>query len=143
MTAARHKIHQVAVIPIRAGRICLITSRSGKRWVVPKGCLEPDKTAGQVGLLEAWEEAGLVGVLGREAVGTYIYKKCGNTYHVTVFLMQVTRVTLNWPECSWRKRRWVQATKARALVEHRGLREIIQTLMPRTAAQPFARKLVG
>jgi 8-oxo-dGTP pyrophosphatase MutT (NUDIX family) len=141
MTTARANIEQVAVIPIRNGRIGLITSRSGKRWVVPKGCIEPDKTSGQVALLEAWEEAGWVGVLGQQPVGAYLYKKCGNTYHVTVFPMHVTRVANQWPELSRRRRCWVLPAKARALIEHRGLRDLIAATM--TAKRTLILRIAG
>ena len=39
------KVKQAAAIALWHGRVCLVTSRSGKRWVVPKGCLEPGKSA--------------------------------------------------------------------------------------------------
>src|SRR5262245_41164227 len=68
-------LRQAAVIPVRDGQVCLVSSRSGKRWVVPKGCMEPGKTAGEVALLEAWEEAGLLGRLAPEPVGSYVYEK--------------------------------------------------------------------
>src|SRR5271170_4926132 len=90
MAALSTFIQQAAAIPVRAGRVCLISSRSGKRWIVPKGCLELNKTTTQIALEEAWEEAGLVGILAEDPVGSYFYEKAGNTYQVTVYLMQVT-----------------------------------------------------
>jgi len=69
MTDTPDYIRQAAAIPIRSGQICLVTSSSGKRWVIPKGMIEPGTTAGQIALQEAWEEAGLVGVLRPEPVG--------------------------------------------------------------------------
>src|SRR5436305_5205353 len=95
-------IRQAAVVPMRGAQVCLVTSRNGKRWVVPKGCMEPGKTAGEVALQEAWEEAGLVGLLQPEPVGSYIYEKDGFTCYVTVFLMQVTGTVENYPESSLR-----------------------------------------
>ena len=39
-------IPQAAAIPIKAGRICLVTARSnGNRWVIPKGKIDPGNTA--------------------------------------------------------------------------------------------------
>src|ERR1700678_3788563 len=95
-------LRQAAAIPIRAGQVCLVSSRSGKRWVIPKGCLEPGMTAGEIALQEAWEEAGLSGVLQQEPVGSYVYEKAGFTCHVTVFLMQVSAAADDWPERSFR-----------------------------------------
>jgi 8-oxo-dGTP pyrophosphatase MutT (NUDIX family) len=106
MGAPPKYIPQAAAIPVRAGRVCLVSSRSGKRWVIPKGCLEPGKTAGQIALQEAWEEAGLVGVLKPEPVGSYVYEKAGTRYHVTAFLLHVEAVVRDYPEGGWRTRRW-------------------------------------
>jgi 8-oxo-dGTP pyrophosphatase MutT (NUDIX family) len=119
-------LRQAGAIPVRGGRVCVVTSRSGKRWVVPKGCLEPGKTAGEIALQEAWEEAGLVGVLRPEPVGSYVYEKAGLTCHVTVFLMQVTDGMEDWPERGLRERCWVNFTEAMARIDDPGLRELIR-----------------
>jgi 8-oxo-dGTP pyrophosphatase MutT (NUDIX family) len=119
-------IRQAAAIPVRGERVCLVTSRSGKRWVIPKGCLEPGKTAGEIALQEAWEEAGLVGVLQPEPVGSYVYEKAGLTCHVTVFLMQVTEVATQWPEEELRERVWLTFDQALKRVEEPALRELIR-----------------
>jgi 8-oxo-dGTP pyrophosphatase MutT (NUDIX family) len=120
-------ILQAAVVPLRGGQVCLVTSRGGKRWVVPKGCLEPGKTAGEIALQEAWEEAGLVGVLHPEPVGSYLYEKAGTICHVTVFLMQVTESAGEWPEQSFRRRSWLGLNQALTRLEDPGLREIVRS----------------
>jgi 8-oxo-dGTP pyrophosphatase MutT (NUDIX family) len=119
-------IRQAAAIPIRGGRVCLVTSRSGGRWVVPKGHLEPGKTAGQIALQEAWEEAGLTGVLLPEPIGSYLYTKYGNTYHVIVFGMEVTDAADDWPERTLRQRAWLDPGEAGQRVQENGLRELIR-----------------
>ena len=119
-------IRQAAAIPIKKGQLCLVTSRSGKRWVIPKGTMEPGKTAGEIALQEAWEEAGLTGVLQREPVGSYLYEKLGFVHHVIVFIMRVTDVANDWPEQSFREREWVQLDEAPVRVEEPGLRELVR-----------------
>jgi 8-oxo-dGTP pyrophosphatase MutT (NUDIX family) len=119
-------VRQAAAIPVKGERVCLITSRSGKRWVIPKGCLEPGKTSGEIALQEAWEEAGLVGVLQPEPVGSYVYEKASLTCHVTVFLMQVTEVASQWPEEEVRERVWLTFAQALQHVEEVALRELIR-----------------
>jgi 8-oxo-dGTP pyrophosphatase MutT (NUDIX family) len=121
-------IQQAAVIAVRARRVCLVRSRSRKRWVIPKGCLERSKTARQVALQEAWEEAGLLGVLHRNPLGSYLSEKSGKTHLVTVFLLNVTQVADDWPERTWRRRCWLSPARARVRVEQRGLREVIRTV---------------
>jgi 8-oxo-dGTP pyrophosphatase MutT (NUDIX family) len=119
-------IRQAAAIPLRKGRICLITSRNGKRWVIPKGWIEPGQTAGETALQEAWEEAGLLGALDREPIGSYIYEKEGQTYHVVVFLMRVTQVTQDWLERSFRERSWVTSAGFLERIDDVGLADIFR-----------------
>src|ERR1700758_897485 len=110
-------LRQAAVIPLRNGQVCLVSSRSGKRWVVPKGCMEPGKTAGEVALQEAWEEAGLGGLLQHEPRGSSVYEKFGFTCHVIVFLMSVTDAVDSYPEAGLRQRIWVTIPQALSRVE--------------------------
>src|SRR4051794_36012762 len=126
-------IRQAAVIPVKAGQVCLVSSRGGKRWVVPKGCMEPGKTAGELALEEAWEEAGLLGQLQPEPVGSYLYEKFGNSYYVVVFLMLVTESAADWPERTLRKRAWLTPAQALTRIEDVGLRELIRGVMAERA----------
>ena len=119
-------IRQAAAIPLYDGEVCLISSRGGKRWIIPKGCLEPGKTSGEIALQEAWEEAGLAGVLLPEPAGSYVYEKAGFVCHVTVFVMEVTEVLQEWPEREWRQRIWLAHAQAVSRIEEPGLREIIR-----------------
>jgi 8-oxo-dGTP pyrophosphatase MutT (NUDIX family) len=129
MASSPSVIRQAGVLAIEGERICLVSSRGGKRWVVPKGCLEPGKTAAEIALQEAWEEAGLVGVLQPEPVGSYLYEKAGFTCHVTVFLMSVTDTADRWPEQDFRQRSWLTAKQALLRLDDAGLRELIREAM--------------
>jgi 8-oxo-dGTP pyrophosphatase MutT (NUDIX family) len=129
MANSPNVIRQAGVIAIRGEQICVVSSRSGKRWVVPKGCLEPGKTAAEIALQEAWEEAGLVGALQPEPIGTYLYEKAGFICHVTVFLMSVTDTADRWPEHDFRERCWLSAVQALRRIDDAGLRELIREAM--------------
>lgn len=107
----------------------MVSSRSGKRWVVPKGCLEPGKSATEIALQEAWEEAGLAGILQPDPVGSYLYEKAGFTCHVTVFLMSVTDTAEQWPEHHFRERCWLNVAQALRRLDDAGLRELIREAM--------------
>ena len=126
MASSTDCIRQAAAIPLRGGRVCLVTSSSGNRWVIPKGHFEPGKTAAEIALQEAWEEAGLAGSLRGDPVGTYLYQKFGNLYHVTVFVMDVTEAADQWPEAALRRRNWVRPDTAVERVQEPGLRELIR-----------------
>lgn len=124
-------ISQAAAIPIQNGRVCVVSSRNGKRWVIPKGCREPGKTAGEIALQEAWEEAGLMGALEKEPAGTYMYEKAGNRYHVTVFVLHVTQITDDFPEQNFRTRRWLTFRQALVNIEDAGLRKLLCRVLAR------------
>ena len=129
-------VRQAAAVPLRDGRVCLVTSRSGRRWVLPKGRIDRGHTAGQAALLEAWEEAGIVGILLGEPAGSYLYEKSGLTHLVTVFVMEVTEVHDAWPERDERRREWVPLEVALGRVDEPGLRDILRGVL--RAGQPAA-----
>ena len=122
-------IRQAGAIPLKNGRLCLITSRNGKRWVIPKGLIEPGQSAGETALQEAWEEAGLVGTLEPEPVGSYVYDKEGSTYHVTVFVMRVTEVAQDWQERDQRQRAWVSPAGAVRRIDDAGLVGVLRAAL--------------
>jgi 8-oxo-dGTP pyrophosphatase MutT (NUDIX family) len=126
MATSAGLLRQAGAIPVNGSGVCLVTSSSGKRWVIPKGCMEPGKTAGEVALQEAWEEAGLVGVLEPEPVGSYLYEKAGTTCHVTVFVLRVTEVADDWPEQGLRQRTWLPLSQALKRLDDPGLRKILR-----------------
>jgi 8-oxo-dGTP pyrophosphatase MutT (NUDIX family) len=122
-------IRQAAAIPVKDRTVCLVTSSNGRRWVIPKGVIDPGHTAGEAALQEAWEEAGLTGVLRPEPVGSYVYPKWGSTCHVTVFVMEVADAAEDWPERGVRQRAWVKPEEAVKRIEEVGLRAILQAAL--------------
>jgi len=117
--------NQAAAIPIRDGLICLITSSNGERWIIPKGMIDRGHTPIQAALQEAWEEAGLVGIIQAEAAGSYVYEKAGSKRMVTVYPMQVTAEHAVYPEYRLRRREWVTPSEAASRIQEPGLRDIL------------------
>ncbi|MGL4554688.1 MAG: NUDIX hydrolase [Gemmataceae bacterium] len=130
MSLAFGLARQAGVIATKGGQICLVTSRGGKRWVVPKGNLEPNKSAAEVALQEAWEEAGLVGLLTHEPVGSYFYEKDGMLCHVIVFLLKVMDQADRYPEAGLRERVWLSPSQARTRLDDAGVRDLLDSLTP-------------
>ena len=85
----------------------LVTSRNGKRWIVPKGIIEPHMSAAESAMKEAFEEAGIRGIVYPKAIGEYHYQKWGGVCWMTMFLMEVEEIFDEWPECGFRKRQWL------------------------------------
>jgi 8-oxo-dGTP pyrophosphatase MutT (NUDIX family) len=131
-------ILQAGAIPVRAGKICLITSSNGKRWVIPKGLIEAGQSAGETALQEAWEEAGLVGVLRPHPVGSYLYEKWCGTCHVTVFLMEVNSEAETWPEQNIRRRTWVSLAGALERLDDEGLCDILRLTLGKSTKQKLS-----
>jgi 8-oxo-dGTP pyrophosphatase MutT (NUDIX family) len=104
----------------------MVLSRGGKGLVVPKGCLKFGRTAKQMALREAWEEAGLIGIVHPHPIGSFRYKKAGKHFEVVTFRMDVTTVVNTWPECRWRSRYWLRPTEAVARVRQRGLCKLLR-----------------
>lgn len=101
---------QSGVIPYRQTdhglEVLLITSRKRKRWIIPKGVIEPELTAAASAVAEAWEEAGIRGWLHPVPVGRYRYRKWHGVCEVEVYLMSVEQLCDTWPEVSLRRRQW-------------------------------------
>ena len=125
-------VEQSGVIPYRImdGKmeVMLITSSASQRWVIPKGLIEPNMTPEDSAAKEAWEEAGVLGQVFPDLMGTYEYYKSGCTWQVDVFLLQVETVMENWPEAYKRKRQWVSIPKAIKRVDEPDLKLILGDL---------------
>ena len=123
---------QSAAIPVRlrAGvvEVLLVTSHSGKRWVVPKGIVEADLSPAESAAKEAWEEAGVLGRVRPEPVGSYQYQKWGGTCTVEVFVLDVESPADTWPEQELRQRRWFDVNEAAGTVREEGLAAMIRGL---------------
>src|SRR5262245_51851986 len=133
MTSIREVIQQAAAIPWHEGQVCLVSSSSGRSWVIPKGIIDPGNTPAATALQEAFEEAGLIGDLSPAPVGRYRYEKWGGTCDVTVFCMHVTEVLEDWPERSVRRRRWLSLAEAPDWLANDDLRAIVRTALQEQA----------
>ncbi len=99
--------HQIGALPFfvnSAGDVdvCLVTSRGGGRWIIPKGNpitgLAPHEVAAQ----EALEEAGLVGQAERHCLGTFEFSRVRHggaaMCSVDVYAFKVERQLAAWDE---------------------------------------------
>jgi 8-oxo-dGTP pyrophosphatase MutT (NUDIX family) len=118
------RTQQVAALPWRQGEagveILLVTTRTTKRWVVPKGWTMDGKADHEAAAIEAFEEAGVKGEINANPVGHYGYVKVlqsGKARHlkVRVFALEVTESLDVWPERADRQRQWVSPQQAMAI----------------------------
>lgn len=112
----------------------LVTSRQTRRWVVPKGWPMAGKKPHQAAAREAFEEAGVVGSVGKRAVGGFRYwKRLQTTFalcRVDVYPLAVERLDERWPERSERTREWFDRETAAGLVDEPGLASLIKSFDP-------------
>ena len=71
---------QYAALPYRLNgktrtEVMLVTSRETRRWIIPKGWPQKGKAPHDSAAREAFEEAGVVGAVGKRAVGSFPYQK--------------------------------------------------------------------
>ena len=128
---------QYAALPlaVRGGepKVMLVTSRETKRWVLPKGWAERGLAPHEVAAREALEEAGLVGAVERQAVGSYHYEKrladgSSVACEVAVYPLWVERQVEKWAERGQRKTKWFTLAQAAMAVEEGDLITLLLSL---------------
>jgi 8-oxo-dGTP pyrophosphatase MutT (NUDIX family) len=132
------KADQYAALPFRRKRggsveIMLVTSRETRRWIIPKGWPIKGVTPGNLAALEAMEEAGLVGRISDQPVGSYRYDKKRSdgsivTCSVDTFTLEVEQQMPTWPEKKQRETKWFDVDAAAKAVQEPELRAIIKKL---------------
>lgn len=131
---------QYGALPYRhrdgALEVLLIASRETRRWVIPKGWPMRGRKPHRAAEREAYEEAGVVGRIGKEPLGSYGYGKRladGSVVpcEVGVYPLAVKRRRRHWPERAERgKGRWMTPEKAARSVQEPGLAALIRALSP-------------
>jgi 8-oxo-dGTP pyrophosphatase MutT (NUDIX family) len=111
----------------------LVTSRETRRWIIPKGWPQKGKAPHHSAAREAYEEAGVVGAVGRRSVGSFAYEKRFKNGRVMacevhVFPLKVKRQRKQWPERRQREVKWVSAKEAAKKVQEPKLSAIIRRL---------------
>lgn len=141
------RIRQVAAIPFRLNErgdieVMLVTSRTTRRFIVPKGWPMKGKSGRKAAAIEAQEEAGVLGKTLKQPAGTYSYwKRLANRFvrvDVIVYLLEVTEELADWQEARRRQRAWLAPAEAAMLIDEPDLSTLVKTLKlpdPEPAAQ--------
>ncbi|MBB3745468.1 8-oxo-dGTP pyrophosphatase MutT (NUDIX family) [Rhizobium sp. BK591] len=109
--------------------VLLMTSRDTGRWVIPKGWPMTRKCAHEVAMQEAFEEAGVRGVVEPETLGAYTYPKVLRdgvqvVCKVQVYALEVTNMMKNFKEKGERRIEWVSFDEAARRVREPELRHL-------------------
>ncbi len=116
-------------------KVLLVTSRDTGRFVIPKGWTEAKLTDPQAAAREAFEEAGILGEIKSEPLGTYAYTKVmGPGFAlpclVAVYSMQTLKIAPKWPEMGERSRNWFDLDEAASQVAEPELADLIRNFVP-------------
>ena len=119
--------------PSRCGKevdVLLVTSCRNGAWGIPKGHVERGETTYAAAAREAFEEAGVSGIVRTDVAGSYAYRKdgCASMYRVDVHLVAVEKTALEYPEKHLRGARWVPASVAADGVRQPELRAILGSI---------------
>ncbi len=117
-------------------KILLITSRDTGRWVIPKGWPMRNRADPQAAEREAYEEAGVKGVVLDRSIGLFAYEKgLANgrrrmTCIVKVFPLEVHELLRRFPETGQREVKWFTRDKAADRVGELELAALIRAFEP-------------
>jgi 8-oxo-dGTP pyrophosphatase MutT (NUDIX family) len=118
------KTKQVGALPWRQRdgglEFLLVTTRTTRRWVIPKGWPMADRADHQAAEQEALEEAGVIGHVAAQPMGHFNYLKLADSgksrmLRVDVYPLEVTDELENWMEKVHRARRWMKPAEAMTL----------------------------
>lgn len=127
---------QVGALPYRIDTdahldVLLVTTRETRRWIIPKGWPIRGLTPAQSAAREAFEEAGIEGIIADKPAGRFTYTKRREARgdqllcEVRVFPLKVCRQLESWPEAAERETRWTSLAEAIDLLQEEGLRQLI------------------
>ncbi|CAN0298299.1 unnamed protein product [Ectocarpus sp. 12 AP-2014] len=94
------------------GRLVLIGSLKHTDWILPKGGWDTDETAAEAAVREAYEEAGVKGLVTADLGPHEIVSSRGNKSRAAMFALLVSDVLDEWPE-KHRRRKVVRQRRER------------------------------
>jgi 8-oxo-dGTP pyrophosphatase MutT (NUDIX family) len=113
--------------------VLLITSKSTRRWILPKGWPVLSYNAHRTAAIEAFEEAGVIGTARSKPFASFQSHKGGEAglkirTEVLVFLVDVESTTTEFPEYGKRDVRWVSIDEAIKLTDEPSMAKVFLKL---------------
>jgi len=119
--------------------VLLITSRTRGRWIVPKGKPMRDRSDSVAAGIEAFEEAGVVGPVHQDPIGSYEYLHLNSDgshrpSRVTLFGLLAIEHRMEWKEKSERIAAWRPLDAATREVDDADLGRLLSDIHDEGAA---------
>ena len=110
-------------------RVLLVRSKKDPAlWVIPKGQIEPGETPQVAALREAFEEAGVTGLVLDRAGPTLRFRSGDEDVAVEYFLVELTA---EMPSPEGREKCWCLPEEANARLVFQNARDVLRTAMAR------------
>lgn len=128
---------QVAALCLRqtdtGPEVLLVKTLRTGGWVIPKGWPIEGESLAAAAAMEAWEEAGTLGHITPDPIGSFTYTKIRKSGFpvqccARVFLMRKTRTEDTYPESGKRFRQWTGLAAAAEMVRDPELADILLKL---------------
>ena len=120
---------QLGILPYifkdRRLHLLLVTSSSGNRWILPKGRQEPDMNPHEVAIMEAVEEAGVLGTLRQDL---RIRCQMADGRFLQLYAMKISKLLKSWPEMNVRRRRLFPLSDALEIIGDSGVAKAVRRL---------------
>ncbi|PVB63553.1 NUDIX hydrolase [Labrenzia sp. 011] len=113
--------------------VLMVTSRTTRRWILPKGWPIVSLRAHRTAAIEAFEEAGVIGRARKKPFASFQSYKGGEgglklRTRVLVYLVDVESTTDAFPERGERDVRWLSIEEAVRIAEDPGLVQVLRKL---------------
>lgn len=106
--------------------VVLVTTKSGNQWILPKGHPEKKFNSNEVALIEAYEEAGVLGYPEpKELDRKFTDKENSKSEKLLCYPVLVGKLLNSWEESNKRLRKVVPVAEAKVLVSRQVYRDII------------------
>ncbi len=125
---------QTAALCLRGGpddaEVLLVRTLHTGSWVIPKGWPMKGQSLAEAAAQEAWEEAGVRGVVAPEPLGAFTYTKIRKSglpvqCRAQIFRLDVAELADSYPESDQRTRCWFPVAQAAGLVRDPELSTIL------------------
>ena len=113
-------------------KVLIVTSKTTKRWIIPKGWIQKKLGASGSAAAEAWEEAGALGICNKKKFGDFEDIKILKDGYpleciVDVFLMKTITQKAEFPEKYIRSVKWIDPEDAASFIRNESLIQLLKS----------------
>lgn len=107
-------------------KLLLVSNRKQTRWILPKGQIEKHVPDSTIALTEAYEEAGIIGLIDTRLPPEVVYYESSTgPVALHIYPMKIKTKLKKWPESHFRKRAMVDIKTALLMVRKQALADLI------------------